>query len=209
MVAWPGTAGLAVTHSVGGTPALVSRHVRPRAVSLPVRRSPHAASTVLAACESELTASGTTASCYGGYGYPWWYGGIYDPYWWWDSGSPSDHDQQYQTGLANEMNEQSLDEQRLRAARRSGCLCEAGASAAARHASTRTHGSGAGHGAGFPRSAQTGSAELRHRRARPCGTSLRSVQQKIPLSDLDLPATTKANDERGVDFRLPGAHEGQ
>lgn len=33
--------------------------------------------------------------------------------------------------------------------------------------------------------------------------------QKIPLSDLDLPATTKANDERGVDFRLPGAHEGQ
>src|SRR5258708_39103754 len=33
--------------------------------------------------------------------------------------------------------------------------------------------------------------------------------QKIPLSDLDLPATTKANDERGVDFRVPGAHEGQ
>jgi hypothetical protein len=33
--------------------------------------------------------------------------------------------------------------------------------------------------------------------------------QKIPLSDLDLPATTKANDDRGVDFRLPGAHEGQ
>ena len=33
--------------------------------------------------------------------------------------------------------------------------------------------------------------------------------QKIPLADLDLPATTKANDERGVDFRLPGAREGQ
>jgi len=33
--------------------------------------------------------------------------------------------------------------------------------------------------------------------------------QKIPLSDLDLPATTKANDERGVDFRVPGAREGQ
>jgi hypothetical protein len=33
--------------------------------------------------------------------------------------------------------------------------------------------------------------------------------QKIPLADLDLSATTKANDERGVDFRLPGAHEGQ
>jgi hypothetical protein len=33
--------------------------------------------------------------------------------------------------------------------------------------------------------------------------------QKIPLSDLDLPATTKANDERGVDFHMPGAGEGQ
>jgi hypothetical protein len=33
--------------------------------------------------------------------------------------------------------------------------------------------------------------------------------QKIPLSDLDLAATTKANDDRGVDFRLPGSREGQ
>lgn len=33
--------------------------------------------------------------------------------------------------------------------------------------------------------------------------------QKIPLADLDLPATTKANDERGVDFHLPGGHDGQ
>lgn len=33
--------------------------------------------------------------------------------------------------------------------------------------------------------------------------------QKIPLSDLDLPATQKANDDRGVDFRLPGGAEGQ
>jgi hypothetical protein len=33
--------------------------------------------------------------------------------------------------------------------------------------------------------------------------------QKIPLSDLDIPATTKANDERGVDFHLPVAREGQ
>jgi hypothetical protein len=33
--------------------------------------------------------------------------------------------------------------------------------------------------------------------------------QKIPLSDLDIPATKKENDERGVDFRLPGTTEGQ
>jgi hypothetical protein len=67
----------------------------------------------------------------------------------------------------------------------------------------------AGHGAGFPRSAQTGSAELRDRRADACGIFARQHTQKIPLSDIDLPATTKVNDERGVDFRLPGAVEGQ
>lgn len=33
--------------------------------------------------------------------------------------------------------------------------------------------------------------------------------QKIPLSELDLPATTKANDDHGVEFRVPGANEGQ
>ena len=27
--------------------------------------------------------------------------------------------------------------------------------------------------------------------------------QKISLTDLDIPATSKANDDRGVDFRLP------
>jgi hypothetical protein len=33
--------------------------------------------------------------------------------------------------------------------------------------------------------------------------------EKIPLANLDLPATTKANDDRGVTFRVPGAQEGQ
>jgi hypothetical protein len=42
-------------------------------------------------------------------GYPWGYG-LFDPYWWWDSGSSNDQDQQDQIGLANEMNQQSLDE---------------------------------------------------------------------------------------------------
>ena len=54
--------------------------------------------------------------CVGAYGYPWGYAGEIDPYWWWDSGSSYDPDQQYQTGLANEMNQQSLDEQRMRRA---------------------------------------------------------------------------------------------
>ena len=33
--------------------------------------------------------------------------------------------------------------------------------------------------------------------------------QKIPLADLDLAATAKANDDRGVDFRVPATTEGQ
>jgi hypothetical protein len=33
--------------------------------------------------------------------------------------------------------------------------------------------------------------------------------EKVALSDLDLPATTKENDDRGVDFRLPAGGEGQ
>jgi hypothetical protein len=27
--------------------------------------------------------------------------------------------------------------------------------------------------------------------------------RKVPISDLDIPATRKANEDRGVDFRLP------
>jgi hypothetical protein len=33
--------------------------------------------------------------------------------------------------------------------------------------------------------------------------------QKIPLSELDIPATVKANDDRGVTFRVPGPNQGQ
>jgi len=33
--------------------------------------------------------------------------------------------------------------------------------------------------------------------------------EKIPLANLDLPATTKANDDRGITFRVPSSQEGQ
>ena len=36
-----------------------------------------------------------------------------------------------------------------------------------------------------------------------------SRTEKIPLAVLDIQATIKANDDRGVDFRLPGTGEGQ
>ncbi len=55
-------------------------------------------------------------NCFGfrcrGFGYPWGYG-FYDPYWWWDSGSSYDDDYERDRALANEMNQQSLEQQRM------------------------------------------------------------------------------------------------
>lgn len=34
-------------------------------------------------------------------------------------------------------------------------------------------------------------------------------KEKIPIADLDIPATVKANDDRGVSFSVPAPHEGQ
>ncbi len=33
--------------------------------------------------------------------------------------------------------------------------------------------------------------------------------EKVPLAVLDIPATVQANENRGVDFRLPGVSQGQ
>jgi hypothetical protein len=152
---------------------------------------------------------------YGVYGYPWWYGGIYspyiyspyyDPYWSWDPSSSFDYEQQYETGLANEMNEQSLEKQRLREQSDQYLYAQAAPPPPPR---------------GKERTEAVPATVLvfrdQHRQevqnyaivGQTLWTFAPQHTQKIPLSDLDLPATSKANDERGVDFRLPGAHEGQ
>jgi hypothetical protein len=143
--------------------------------------------------------------CRGRYGYPWWYAGAFDPYWWWDSGSTYDEDREREIGLANEMNAQSLDEQRMRE--------QGDQDVYARSAPPPSHDE--------ERSEAAPATVLVFRDQRRqevqnyaiVGQTLWSFApqhtQKISLSDLDLPATTKANDERGVDFRLPGAREGQ
>ena len=146
-------------------------------------------------------------SCRGAYGYPWGYAGAFDPYWWWDSGSSYDQDQQNQIDMANQMNAQSLDEQRMR---------EQDNQYVYQHSAPAP-----------PRAARGADPEVvpdtvlvfrdQHKEevqnSAIVGQTLWNFAaqrtQKIPLSDLDLPATTKANDERGVDFRIPTAHEGQ
>jgi hypothetical protein len=130
---------------------------------------------------------------------------MYDPYGSWDSGS-YDQEQQYEIGLANEMNQQSLDEQSVRR--------QVDQDVYARSAAPYP-----------PRITERTEAVLdtvlvfrdQHRlevqNYAIVGQTLWNFApqrtQKIPLADVDLPATTKANDERGVDFRLPGAREGQ
>jgi hypothetical protein len=137
--------------------------------------------------------------------FPWWYAGAFDPYWWWDSGSTYDADREREIGLANEMNAQSLDEQRMR--QQDDQDVYARSAPPPPHEEVRTE--------------ATSATVLVFRDQRKqevqnyaiVGQTLWNFApqrtQKIPLSDLDLPATTKANDERGVDFRLPAAHEGQ
>lgn len=142
--------------------------------------------------------------CRGYYGNLWAYG-AFDPYWWWDSGSSYDADREREIGLANEMNAQSLDEQRMRD--------QGDQDAYAQSAPPP------------PREAERTVAAIPtvlifHDQRKQevqnyaiVGDTLWNFAaqhtEKIPLSDLDLPATTKANQDRGVDFRLPGGQEGQ
>jgi len=154
-----------------------------------------------------------------GYGYPWMYGGYYDPYWWSDSGS---YDDSYEQDLANanEMNQQSLDQQNLQQQQQ---MLQQEQADGDRDIYARSD----------PR--------LRDPRpsGQPQGTAIlpatvlvfrdrhqQEIQnyaivgqtlwnfapqrtQKIPLSELDLPATEKANDDRGLTFKVPASNEGQ
>jgi len=160
---------------------------------------------------SSRSRSFDSRNCFGcgryGYAYPWGYGGFFDPYWWWGSGSSYDDDAARETDQANQMNEQSLEQQQ-----------------------TREQGDQDIYAQSAPQQvedAQPAPAEVipptvlvfRDQRKQEVqnyaivGQTLWNFSaqrtQKIPLADLDLIATAKANEERGVDFRLPNAPEGQ
>jgi len=149
------------------------------------------------------------SNCYGygcgwGYGYPYLGGGV-DPYWWWDSDSSDDQDQHNQMGLANEMNQQSLAEPQMR---QQGNQDSYGRYAPpAPREPERTE-------AAVPtvlifRDQHQQEVENYAIVGQTVWLFAPQHNQKIPLTELDLSATTKANDDRGVDFRVPGANEGQ
>jgi hypothetical protein len=140
-------------------------------------------------------------------GWPWWYAGYYDPYWWWDSHSSYDEDRERELRIANEMNAQSLEQQqRMRESQDQDSYARADP----------------------PQSRQPEPGEVSTpptvlvfrdqgrqdvQNYAIVGQTLWNFApqrtQKIPLAELDLPATTKLNDERGVDFHIPSAAVGQ
>ena len=140
------------------------------------------------------------------YGYPYYsYLPGIDPYWWWDSYPSDDADQRE---LANEMNEQNIEEQRT--------LREEDQDAYARsYARPRAQ----GHAAqpAFAPEAQSDPKTVliyrdQHQREVQNYAIVDDViyvftsqrTEKVPLAILDIPATQKANEDRGVDFHLPG-----
>lgn len=141
-----------------------------------------------------------------GWGWPWW-GGYYDP-WWWDSDSYSSYDPDYerQLEIAQEMNEQSLEEQQMRSQQNRDLY----AHSTPPQARQETH-------AESPVPPTVLVFRDQHQQEVQnyaiVGQTLWNFApqrtQKIPLSDLDVPTTTKVNDDRGVDFRVPGSGEGQ
>jgi hypothetical protein len=143
-------------------------------------------------------------NCRWGNGYPWLGAGI-DPYWWWD-GSSYDQDQQNQIGLAQQMDQQSLAEQQMRQ-QNDQSLYAHSAPPPPPHQEERTD----------PAPATVLVFRDQHQQevrnyaivGETLWTFAPQKTQKIPLDEIDIPATTKANDERGVDFRVPGAGEGQ
>jgi hypothetical protein len=159
-----------------------------------------------------ISTYGFRNNCYGyscRYGNPWGYAGFYNPYWWSNSGSSFDYDQQYQTGLANQMNAQSLDEQRMRQQQDQDAYAQ---SALPPPRERSEH-------AELNEAAPATVLVFRDEHKQEVhnyaivGQTLWNFNpqhtQKIPLSDLDIPATTKENDEHGVDFHVPVAGDGQ
>jgi hypothetical protein len=154
-------------------------------------------------------------SCRGAYGYPWWYAGAYDPYWWSDADSSYDQDEQDNAALAAEMNAQSLDEQRMRQQEAQDVYASSDLPMPHQPSQHPLSPHQEEHAQASPATVlvfrdQHQQEVQNYAIVGPTLWNFSSQHtQKIPLADLDLPATAKANDERGVDFRVPGTHEGQ
>jgi hypothetical protein len=150
-------------------------------------------------------------NCFGfgclGYGY-------YDPYWWWDSGSSYDEDYERDRQIANEMNQQSLEEQRMRQEEADGD--QDGYARSSPRASSHPTASDDPQGAETVPATVLVFRDQRRVEIRNYAIVGQTIwnfasprTQKIPLSDLDLATTMKANEDRGLTFRVPASNEAQ
>jgi hypothetical protein len=146
--------------------------------------------------------------CRRGFGHPWYggygYAGYYDPYWWWDSSSSYDYDEERELALAGEMNAVSLEEQRLR--EQEDRERDRDQDSYARRSPPREE----ERAASVPTTAlvfRDQHVEEVRNYAIAGGTlwvlNDHQAGKKIPLAQLDLAATVKMNDDRGVDFQVP------
>jgi hypothetical protein len=165
---------------------------------------------------------GLRNNCYGyacrGYGsyYPWAYG-YYDPYWLWDSGSSyyNDNGNGYDQDVAAaaEMNRQNLEQQQMM--RQEQAQADGDQDAYAQQVPMRPSMHESDGAPVLPDTVLVFRDEHKQeiRNYAIVGQTLWNFApqhtQKIPLSDLDLPATTKANEDRGVTFRVPAGGEAQ
>lgn len=152
--------------------------------------------------------------CRGGYGYPWW---GYDPWlWdWWNDDYSFDQDYYNDLARADEMNQQSLEQQRMWRQEEAD-----GDQDAYDPYSTRP-----------PAPQLSAPSESQNPQPSPAtvlvfrdqhkeqirnyaivGQTLwnfaRQGAERIPFARLDIPATIQANDERGIAFRVPTLNEG-
>lgn len=158
-----------------------------------------------------------TSNCFGFAcrgGFPWW-GWGYDPWlWnWWDDHSSYNDDYNENLAIANQMNQQSLEQQRM--------LRQEEADGDQDAYSRPSSASNSNSNEKDPPDPILPATVLVFRDQRQqeinnyaiVGQTLWNFApqhtQKIPLADLDLAATEKANDDRGVTFRVPSSGEAQ
>jgi hypothetical protein len=158
------------------------------------------------------------SNCFGfacrGWGSPWW-GWGYDPWlWnWWDDKSSYNDDYNENLAIANEMNQQSLEQQRMLHQEEADGDQDAYSrpSSASKSNSSATDPPDPILPATILVFRDQHQQEIRNYAI--VGQTLWNFApqhtQKILLADLDLAATEKANDDRGVTFRVPSSGEAQ
>jgi len=143
--------------------------------------------------------------------YPWWGWGYYDPWWRWeDQDRRFDEDYYRQYAIAAQMNRDSLAEQRLRRQEEADGDQDVYAPAQRRETASLAREADPILPATVLIFRDQHQQEIKNYAI--VGQTLWNFTpqrtEKIALSGLDLPATEKANEDRGVTFRVPG-QEGQ